>query len=93
MTEDKKIGSICHRKPDIIYPCQWEYKVIGENRQVLENIILNACAPTIPEIALSNVSSSGKYFSLNATLLVESEEMRNAIFNRIQKHPAVKMVI
>ena len=93
MSDDFQKGPLCHRKPDIDYPCQWEYKVIGTDREQLEQIIKHACNPVIPEIVLSNVSSSGKYYSLNATLIVDSEEMRNAIFELLQKHPSVKMVI
>jgi len=93
MTEKNTNPPFCGRKPDISYPCLWEYKVIGEDRQLLTEIICTTCAPEVPDIVLSNVSSSGKYFSLNATLTVEDEKMRLDIFDRLQKHPAVKMVI
>ncbi len=93
MSDNNMHPSFCHRKPDISYPCPWEYKVIGKDQQVLTEIIVDACAPAVPDIKLSNISSSGRYYSLNATLTVEDEEMRLAIFDRIQKHPAVKMVI
>jgi len=93
MSENTRQPPFCHRKPDISYPCLWEYKVIGEDQQILTEIILEACAPADPEIKLSKISSGGRYYSLNATLTVKDEEMRLSIFNRIQKHPAVKMVI
>ena len=94
MTVKKNIqDSICQRKPDNIYPCEWEYKVIGTDISKLEDIIIEACLPSTPSISLSNVSSKGRYYSLNATLQVESEEMRLAIFKRIMQHPEVKMVI
>lgn len=93
MSENNMHPSLCHRRPDISYPCLWEYKVIGEDQGVLTEIIIDACAPAVPEIKLSNISSSGKYYSLNATLTVENEEIRLAIFERIQKHPEVKIVI
>lgn len=93
MTEENSTPSFCQRKPDISYPCTWEYKVIGEDQQALTDIIVSTCAPEVPDIVLSNVSSSGKYFSLNATLTVKNEEIRLDIFDRLQKHPAVKMVI
>lgn len=85
--------SFCQRKPDISYPCRWEYKVIGEDRQTLTEVIFAACAPAVPDIELSNISSSGRYYSLNATLTVADEETRLIIFERLQVHPAVKMVI
>lgn len=86
-------GSFCQRKPDITYPCSWEYKVIGTDREKIEETIIAACAPLLPTIVLSNVSSNGRYFSLDATLEVDSEELRLTIFERIQNSPDVKMVI
>lgn len=93
MSDNNIQDSFCQRKPDISYPCSWEYKVIGENQETLREAIMVACAPAAPEICVSNVSSSGKYSSLNATLVVENEEMRLTIFCQIQEHPSVKMVI
>jgi hypothetical protein len=94
MTVKKNIQDyVRHKKPDIVYPCEWEYKVIGTDKSKLEEIIITACLPNTPSIVLSNMSSRGRYYSLNATLQVESEEMRLAIFKRIMQHPEVKMVI
>jgi len=93
MSDIESTGNFCQRKPDISYPCSWEYKVIGEDQELLKKAIRSACAPAVPEIKLSNISSSGKYYSLNATLQVENEEIRLAIFARIQSDSAVKMVI
>ncbi|MEJ2134463.1 MAG: DUF493 domain-containing protein [Desulfofustis sp.] len=81
------------RKPDINYPCQWEYKVIGTDEQKLRAVILAACTPAAPAITLSNVSKKGTYFSLNATLQVDNEEMRLRIFNYLKNSPDVKIVI
>ena len=93
MSENTYDGSFCQRKPDISYPCVWEYKVIGEDQEKLKEAIRTACAPLQPEITLSNISSSGKYYSLNATLEVADETTRLSIFDSLQKSPGVKMVI
>lgn len=81
------------RKPDISYPCEWEYKVIGTDEQKLRAVILAACTPVVPTITLSNVSKKGTYFSLNAVLQVEDEEMRLRIFTYLKNSPDVKIVI
>ena len=81
------------RKPDITYPCQWEYKVIGTDEQKLRAVIMAACTPVVPTIILSNVSKKGTYFSLNATLQVDNEEMRLRIFAHLKNSPDVKIVI
>lgn len=93
MTENNTLGPFCQRKPDISYPCTWEYKVIGENQEKLKEVIREACAPLKPHISLSNISSSGRYYSLNATLEVADESTRLLIFDKIQKSSDVKMVI
>ena len=81
------------RKPDISYPCDWEYKVIGVDQEKLTTVILAACAPTVPSISLSNVSSKGTYYSLDVVIEVENEERRLAIFEWLQNSPDVKIVI
>ena len=81
------------RTPDIDYPCLWEYKVIGTDEDKLRAALLAACAPAVPAITLSNVSSRGTYYSLNAALEVENEEMRRRIFTYLKNSPDVKIVI
>lgn len=80
-------------KPDIDYPCTWIYKVIGEDTQVLQEVIMTACAPAEVVISHSHSSSGGKYHSLNATLTVEDEQTRLQIYELLKQHPAVKVVL
>jgi putative lipoic acid-binding regulatory protein len=80
-------------KPEIQYPCTWVYKVIGEDTVVMMELIITACAPAEVRITNSHTSSGGKYHSLNATLEVESEEMRLEIYELLKNHPAVKIVL
>ncbi len=86
-------SSIYHKKPEITYPCVWEYRVIGVDEDTLRAVICAACAPAVPTITLSNVSSKGTYFSLNASLEVADEDMRLRIFNHLQNSPDVKTVL
>lgn len=80
-------------KPEIDYPCSWAYKVIGEDCTLLKEVILQACAPHTPTIQHSQSSRKGKYHSLQAELTVPSEEVRLAIYRRLQAEPAVKIVL
>jgi putative lipoic acid-binding regulatory protein len=79
-------------RPEITYPCIWSYKVIGEDRQLLHEAILVSCAPDPVEISPSRVSRGGKYHSIEARLEVRDEAARNAIFERLKTHPAVKIL-
>ena len=67
-------------KAIIEYPCQWLYKVIGTDREKLQQAIMETIGTTPCEISLSNTSSSGKYLSLNVEITVQDEEERNAIY-------------
>ena len=85
--------AVPREKPEIQYPCTWVYKVIGEDTDILQELIITACAPAEVDIAHSLSSSGGKYHSLNATLEVESERMRLQIYELLKSHPAVKIVL
>ena len=80
------------QRPEITYPCLWSYKVIGENHDALREAILVACAPHPVDITYSRASSSGKYHSLEARLVVADEVARLAIFDCLKTHPAVKIL-
>lgn len=91
--KSKQSSPSCQRKPDIDYPCNWVYKVIGEDPRILEELIITACAPASVEITPSHTSSGGKYHSLNASLTVENEAMRLQIYDLLKEHPAVRYVL
>ena len=80
-------------KPEISYPCTWVYKVIGEDIEIMRQVIITACAPAEVDISHSNSSSGGRYHSLNAALEVENEEVRLQIYALLKNHPTVKFVL
>ena len=83
----------CQTKPDIVYPCEWGYKIIGTDKEELEASIVEIMKERRYSIKEGNRSSKGKFISMNSQCRVESEEDRNAIFKAFADHPAVKMVI
>ena len=83
----------CQTKPDIEYPCEWGYKVIGTEKEALEASIVEIMASRRYSIKEGNRSSKGKFISMNSQCKVESQEDRDSIFKAFSDHPAVKMVI
>lgn len=81
------------KPPEIEYPCTWVYKVIGEDCTLLRDVIVATCSPTEVTISHSQTSSKGKYHSLNAELIVTSEELRLSIYETLKSDPAVKIVL
>ncbi len=84
---------LTNKKPEINYPCQWQYTVIGS----AEHEILEAISCVIGDrehtICASKKSSGGKFLSVHLELEVHSEDMRNFIFTELQRHPSLKMII
>lgn len=81
------------KKPNIEYPCDWEYKVIGTDVNEIIKVIDRIADGMDYRISSSNVSSRGKYFSLNLTVFVTSEVIRDIIFAKLKDCKSVKMVL
>jgi len=81
------------RKPDIEYPTKWQYKIIGSDVEEMLSAVEESIKGLNYEVAPSNVSKNEKYFSLNVSLIVPSEVVRDIIFQNLAKHPAIKIVI
>jgi len=82
-----------HEKPDIEYPCEWRYKIIGTDKSKLRASIFDVMEERKHSIKEGNTSSKGKFHSLNTACQVESEEDRDILFKAFQDHDDVKMVI
>jgi len=80
-------------KLELEYPCDWCYKVIGREREVLENAIREVVLERTHNIKHSHDSKTGKYVSLNLELLVHNEDDRNFIYEALKAHSAIKMVL
>ena len=75
------------------YPCSWNYKVVGEEREKLENAIREVILEREHKITHSNTSRGGKYISLNLDLLVHNEDDRTFIYEALKAHQHIKMVL
>lgn len=82
-----------NNKPNIEYPCDWNYKVIGTDVDEMIKAIELAALGMEYEINSSKVSSKGNYFSLNLKVFVTSEVIRDIIFAKLKENDFVKMVL
>lgn len=90
-----------HQKPEITYPCRWEYKVIGRDDQAVKDAVA-ACVQGLAQdqasprdygLGFSRASGKGNYLSFKLELEVRSQTERDALFQDLSAHPAVFMVI
>ncbi len=80
-------------KLEITYPAKWQYKVVGTNRAMLEREVIDVVFEKDYTISFSHASSGGKYVSLSVDVVVDSEEERNLIFQRLTGLKSVARVI
>lgn len=80
------------QKPNITYPCKWEYRVIGRDEKKLRELIFEIM-PREYEVRFGKNSARGHYVSLYVELEVQNEAERNEIFSALQKSQEVKMVL
>ena len=90
------LDETCKTRPDIEYPTNWGFKLIGRDKDKLL-----ACIKEIMKdvgdkehlCSLGNSSKTGKFHTYNASCIVDTEEERNKIFKYFEDHDDVDMVI
>ena len=80
-------------KPNIEYPCEWGYKIIGTDNNKLEAVIFEVMGSRSYKNKGRNSSSKEKFHALSTACQVESQEDRDTLFKAFQDHKDVKMVI
>ena len=75
------------------YPCQWVYKIIGVDTERMKTAVRSIIKSELVEIAVSRESKSGKYVSLNISLVVQSDDERKRIFTLLGQQSDIKMVL
>lgn len=84
---------ILEGKPKIDYPTNWIYKVIGEDKQSIENKIKQILTNKDHTIKISNHSKGGKYISLHLEVLVFNDDERIFIFEELKSSEVIKFVV
>ena len=80
-------------RPELKYPCEWSYKVIGRDVDKLISAIETASLDLSYEVTPSNVSKNERYFSLNFKVTVPSEAARDLIYQKLNDNENVIMVL
>jgi len=87
MNQDRK-----NQPPRMDYPCRWIYKVIGSDEAAMRLAIADIMTCDC-DVTPSRNSASGKYLTLDVSLLVEDEASRLSFYDALCKHPSVKLVL
>ncbi len=73
------------KKPTIIYPCLWDYRVImtTNDTSMLKELLETYQRPF--KLELKNTSKNAKFYSFNVSMEVSNESERNEIFQKISQ--------
>ncbi|WQZ87924.1 DUF493 family protein [Helicobacter pylori] len=73
------------KKPTIIYPCLWDYRVImtTNDTSTLKELLETYQRPF--KLEFKNTSKSAKFYSFNVSMEVSNESERNEIFQKISQ--------
>lgn len=80
------------QKPHITYPCEWEYRIIGQSEEELCALVFEIM-PREYRIERGKSSSGGNFVSMYVWVVVNDEDERNTLFGALQAHKDVKMVL
>ncbi|NOQ47428.1 MAG: DUF493 family protein [Desulfobulbaceae bacterium] len=80
-------------RPRIGYPCIWEYKVIGMDRDAVRAAIDEHAGDVPYSLSDSRASSGGRYISMNLSITVYSDFNRLRLYELLGDHLAVKVVL
>ena len=80
-------------RPELQYPCEWTYKVIGKDVDKLITAIETSSLDLAYEVTPSNVSKNENYFSLNFKVTVPSEAARDLIYQKLKDNSDIIMVL
>lgn len=86
-------GNGDQKKLELEYPCQWHYKIVGEEKERIIEAVCEIISDKEHTITHSNQSKTGKYISMNLDLLVQNDEERNFIYEALKAHQHIKMVL
>ncbi|MEA3500219.1 MAG: DUF493 domain-containing protein [Candidatus Marinimicrobia bacterium] len=84
------------RKLDIKYPCEWTYKVIGNEYELIIDAINNILSNDNKQnykTDISKKSKSAKYISVNLDIEVDDEATRVKYYKKLSEHKDIKIVL
>ena len=87
--EEKAVTLNGTEKPEITYPCAWQYKLIGRDTDAIHQLIRETLGGKDFKAKEGNRSRSGKFTTINVEVLVMNEDERLYFFETFRAHEAV----
>lgn len=78
--------------PEITYPCEWPFKLIGPDEVALRKAVTEVLADRVHTIIGVTPSRKGRYKSLRVEVVVFDEAERKEVGDAFHAHPATLFV-
>jgi hypothetical protein len=82
-----------NKKLQLDYPCAWIYKIIGTDQNDMQAAVAEIISDRACKISVSRLSENAKYISLDVEITVESEPHRLNLYEALQAHRAITLVL
>jgi len=79
--------------PDIDYPCDWTYKVVGRSELVVRRAVSEVLGEEDHRLVPSRQSRTGKYVSLELAFVARDDEHRRGVAQALHEHVDVIYVL
>ncbi len=80
-------------KPEIAYPIEWSYTIIGRDEAAIRAAVCEVLGTTEHSLRFSHASRKGTYSSFELLVEVTSDAQRLDLYTRLAAHDAVRMVL
>lgn len=88
MTEKKKLME---------FPCEFQIKIIGDNKHLFFDEILSIARSHFPELddclVATNKSQKSNFLAITITIVATSQESLDALYHELSGHPDTRMVL
>ena len=91
--EQQSNGQDDSSRLEIDYPCEWEFKIIGDDEDDMRRVVTEILTTREYVLESSNTSREGRFKSMLLRTSVSSDEDRHGIFHRLQESSSVRMVL
>ena len=81
-----------NEKPEIEYPCDWEYRLIGRSGDLIQTAV-ETLIPKEHNLAFSHKSKSGKFISFVLTVHVQSEDERLSYYHMLNETQVIMQIL
>ncbi len=82
-----------NQRPEIKYPCDWSYKLIGTDLKDLRAAVGEILPAGDYKLTHSRTSEEGKYFSMDLRITVYDHATREGLYRALSTHESIRLVL